>query len=95
MANNKNLTVFGTTFTNVPKHYAAKLKQMEDMALNPVVQSFYTVEEYIEKHPDSVVERRTSRKGVALVTVKYPDGSIKQYEQERLWNTCSYQYQEV
>ena len=93
MANNKTLTVFGTTFTNVPKHYAAKLKQMEDMALNPVVQDFYTVEEYIEKHPDSVVERRTSKKGVALVTVKYPDGT-RQYEADRLWNTCSYQNRE-
>lgn len=94
MAKTQSLTVFGTTFANVPKHYAAKLKQMEAMALTPVEQDFYTVEEYIDKHPDSVVARRVSKKGVALVTVKYPDGSVKNYEEERLWTTCSYQYKE-
>lgn len=87
----KNFTVFGVTFANVPKHHAEKLRQME--SYQRVENPFYTVKEYIEKYPESVVGRRISKKGVALVTVQYPD-CTRQYEEERLWNTCSYQYKE-
>lgn len=87
------ITVFGTTFVNVPKNQAAKLRQMEEMARTPVEQPFYTVEEYIQRHPDAVVDRRVSKKGIALITVQYPDG-IRQYEESRIWNTCSFQYKE-
>lgn len=87
------ITVFGTTFTNVPKNQATKLQQMEEMGRTPVEQSFYTVEEYIRRHPDTVVDRRVSKKGIALITVQYPD-EIRQYEESRIGNTCSFQYKE-
>lgn len=87
-------------FPSIPEKDLKILSRMMDTEPNPNIPHFYTVEEWIAEHPDSVTERRTSKKGVALITVRYPacdlypDGATRQYEVERLATTCSYMRKE-
>lgn len=89
--NNGRVTVFGTTFIGVSKNVAEKLKRLEDMAVTRGQTPMpFTVGGYIEQHPDAVIGKRTSKKGVNLITVQYPNGVQKQYEEDRIWNTNVY-----
>ena len=53
---------------------------------------FETIEEYIKNHPNSVTNRRISKKGVELVEVTYPTGKVIEYPAMHLSNTTAFEY---
>jgi hypothetical protein len=53
---------------------------------------FKTVEEYIKFHPETVTNKRVSKKGVELVEVTYPTGKVTEYPVRHLANTTAYEY---
>lgn len=87
-------------FPSMPEKDLKILSRMMDTEPNPNVPHFYTVEEWIAEHPETVIGRRVSKKGIALVSVQYPacdlypDGAVRHYEEERLATTCSYMRKE-
>ena len=53
---------------------------------------FETVAEYIEKHPESVTNRRVSKKGVEIVEITYPTGKVAEYPVNHVHNTTAFEY---
>lgn len=50
-----------------------------------------TVEEYLEKYPETKVEEFTSKKGNELIKVYFPDGEVRQYGKRHM-NSCTFRY---
>lgn len=63
--------------------------------LNPTVTNYEkidTVAEYIVKHPETVTNRRVSKKGTELIEVTYPTGKVKEYPVNSIDITTAYEY---
>lgn len=80
------------------KIYGMKLKDWNILGkiLNPPTTNcnvrFETVEEYIANHPESVTDRRLSKKGIELIQVTYPTGKVKEYPLMHLSTTTAFEY---
>ena len=79
------------------KIYGMSTKQWKTLGkiMNPETtdygRRFETVAEYIEKHPESVTNRRVSKKGTEIIEVTYPTGKVTEYPVSHISNTTAFE----
>jgi hypothetical protein len=68
------------------------LGKLMNMNQPEVEKNYQTVAEYISNHPESVTNRRTSKKGVELIEITYPTGKVTEYPVKHIDTTIAFEY---